>query len=342
MPKTSITPGSRSSLDLPRRWTDLSTVSYDLLLTALTPIAHAQSTIGNDSIMMTERVIDVGRSDAEPEDVPCITGNTLRHALREALCGLTLRVLNVEIGSLPLGAQQFLLSGGGLGRQAKSIKLDGYRRLVESFPYLPLFGGGIGTALIPGKLEVGYGILVCRQNADRIALLCPSLADNVAKSPHAQDLRERRILTRRDPRRSNKGRALLPKASDIDLERSEEDEKGDSAQMIAGYEVLCAGARFLWQVGVQLATTTEHSALLCALVSLAAKGQIGAKGATGHGRMRLQAIGETGEDRPLSNALARSDEEDAVVVAEQVAGGYVSTIRERKAEILDFLGGLGP
>lgn len=336
MNTTTIIPGATTALA--PRWPDLKSVRYDLIVTALTPIVHAQATIGNDSILMTERVLDIHDPSGEPEDVPCLTGNTLRHALRDALCRMTLRVLDVEIGSLSIGAQHFLLSGGALGKQAKTIDLEGYRKLIEAFPFLPLFGGGIGHALVPGKLEVGYGILMCRQNAWRIKSLCPKLGDLAL--PDAQSLRERRISTRSDSRRTLVGKTLSP-AHAMSAPSEDEDEGAEQPmQMLAGYEAVCAGAKFLWQVGVQLATDVEHAAMLCALVSLSVGGRIGAKGGTGHGRILLHAVGESGDHKPLSTTIEASEHLDPVVLAEQIAGSYVARVRESRTEILTFLAGL--
>lgn len=335
-----IRPGDK--IGPPSRFSELVSTRYDVVITSLTPLVHSSGTVGNDSILMTERVVDPALPDVDPEDVPCITGNSLRHALRESLCHTTLKILDLELRSLPLAAQHFLLSGGSLGKQAKTLKIDEFRKAVELFPFLGLFGGGLGSVLIEGRLQVGYALLICAQNVWRISDLCPQLEAEIATSRPAEEYRERRQGTRHDARRSTLSDRLLDAG---DREKWEKDVAGgkveDSTQMIYAYEAIAAGARWFWQVGGRLMTPLEHSALVCAIVGLASRGEIGAKNGTGHGRVSLRAIGERGEKTPVTDALhAIRSTDHAIEVAETVAGGYVRHVVDESEGIRDWLLGL--
>lgn len=332
---------------------DLVTVRYDLIVTALTPIVHSSGNEGNDSIFMRERVADPSSPGSYPEDVPYLTGNSLRHALRESLTWLTLREIGLEVGGLSVAAQHFLLSGGSMGKGASTLDVAGYRELKDRFPYLALFGGGLGTSLLTGKLHVGPGILVCRQNAWRIRDLCPAVADALADAQPAEEYTERAQSTRHDARRSPLSDHLLP-AGDvaawakerIKTAKENAEEGTDSTQMIYGFERLCAGSRFLWQVGGAHLTPIEHSALICALLALQHRGELGAKTGTGHGRVRLQAVATqadgAGAVGALSDGLRTLDEarQLAQAAAQTWAGPYVEHVREHAAEIRTWLGGL--
>lgn len=328
---------------------DLITVRYDLAITALTPLVHSSGNLGNDSIFMRERVADPDDAGAFPEDVPYLTGNSLRHALREALTWLTLREIGMEVGGLSVAAHHFLLSGGSMGKGATTLDVEGYRALKAQFPYLALFGGGLGTSLITGKLHVGPAILMCRQNAWRIADLCPALADDARASQPAEEYTERHQGVRHDARRAPLADHLLP-ASDVaawsrermKTARDHEDEGSDSTQMIYGYEALIAGSRFLWQLGGAHLTPLEHSALVCALWALQHRGELGAKTGTGHGRVRLRAIAASGETTPLDEGLQHLEQGERIgeIVSQSWGAPYVQHVRDHAEDLRGWLGSL--
>ena len=236
-----------------------------------------------------------------------------------------------------------------MGKGASTLDVDGYRALKEMFPYLAMFGGGLGTSLITGKLDVGFGILLCRQNAWRVRDLCPALAKDAAASHPAEEYTERHQGTRHDARRAPMADHLLPAADvaawgkeRLKTSKQNEEEGSDSTQMIFGWEAICAGSRFLWQPGIAYATPLEHSALVCAILALQHRGQIGAKGGTGHGRVKLRAVSASGEASPLSEGLRYVDEGQRLseILGQAWGGPYVHHVRERAAEIRGWLGGL--
>lgn len=341
-------PGDCTALAEPRTVRDLITVRYDLIIEALTPIAHSSGNLGNESLFMTQKVADPDRPWSLPEDVPCITGNSLRHALREATSWLTLRLLDVPLGGLSVAAQHFLLSGGSLGKQAASLDVDGYRRLTELFPYVPMFGGGLGTSLITGKLHCSDAMLMCRQNARRIGLLCPALAEDLARRPGAEEYRDREQRTRHDARRQPVSGHLMPEADrqawakERNSSAADHAEEGsDSTQMIYGREVVCAGAQWLWSVGGHFMTPVEHSMLVCALVALQHRRRIGAAGNTGHGEVRLTVVGTGGEAAQLREGLCGVDEAERLDRSVQAWGHpYVEHVQASKVAITEWLQGL--
>jgi hypothetical protein len=342
-------PGDCTALAEVKTVRDLITVRYDLVIEALTPICHSSGNMGNESLFMTAKVADPDNPSALPEDVPCITGNSMRHALRESLAWLTLRLLNMEIGGLSVAAQHFLFSGGSLGKQAASLDVDGYRHLTELFPYVSIFGGGLGTSLLTGKLHCSDAMLLCRQNARRLARLCPALAPRLEGRPGAEEYRDREQRTRHDARRQPIAQHLMPEADRQAWARERNssakdhsDEGSDSTQMIYGREVLCAGAQLYWSVGGHFLTPLEHSALVCSLVALQHRRRIGAASGTGHGEVALSVIGAGGEVGPLHEMLASPDEGEAVQARAARAWGapYVTHCQTHGPEITAWLAGL--
>jgi len=212
-----------------------------------------------------------------------------------------------------------------------------------------MFGGGLGTSLITGKLHVGPAVLLCRQNAWTIRDLCPALADVADQYLPAEEYTERSQGTRHDARRAPLADHLLPAADvaawakeRLKTAKEHTDEGSDSTQMIYAWESLCTGSRLLWQVGGAFLTPLEHSALICAILALQHRGEIGAKTGTGHGRIRLQAISAHGEQQPLADGL-RFVEEGArlsEILGRASAGPYVSHVREHASQIREWLGGL--
>lgn len=329
--------------------TDLLTVRWDLTITALSPLCHSQGTMGNESIFNTEKVADPDHPEALPEDVPLLSGNSLRHQLREALAWLTMKEIGLELGSLPLPALHFLLAGGALGKQAATLDADSYRATRDLFPYLALLGGGIGTSLIEGKLIVGHAVLACRQNAWKIAEMCPALAKEVDRYHPAEEYRGREQGTRHDARRSPLADHLLPPADRdawarerLKTAKAHDDEGSDSTQMIFGREVLISGSRLYWYVGGRYLTPLEHSGLICALLALQQRGYLGAAIGTGHGRVKLQVIGGDGQAQALADGLRFVEQGSALSeIARQSWGApYVEHVHRNAEAIRAWLGGI--
>lgn len=325
---------------------DLQTVTYHLVIENLTAMVHSSGTCGNDSVFMSELVYDPEHPGMPPEDVPCLTGNSLRHALREATAWLTLRLLDTELGSITPAAWHFLVSGGALGKGAATLDVEAYRSLRDTFPYLGLFGGGTGTALTPGKLSVDYAVLLCRQNASRITSLCPALAARCGNLLAAEDLRERKQSTRHDARRLPVAAHLLP-AAEVETwdrtrhqsARENEEEGTDTTQMIYAFEAVAAGAQWYWNVGGRHLTPLEHSTLVCGLLALAKRGHLGAKEGTGHGRVRISGIAADGVNNPLADGLeAASRDVQIETLTRTFAAPYVEHVETHRKEIGEFLG----
>src|SRR5262245_49528330 len=110
---------------------------YLFLLRAETPIAHHQEVFGNAAILMRRRT---RMFDGTFSDIPIITGDTMRHGLREAITILQMQLMQIGEHSLTAPALRLLFNGGMVSGNGggSSIKLDQYRELIDLVPSLAL------------------------------------------------------------------------------------------------------------------------------------------------------------------------------------------------------------
>lgn len=128
-------------------------------------LAHHRGTVGNVSMIMRRKV---RRPGGEIVQCPTVTGNSVRHKLREAATYLTLEAAGLlgEDASMSRGALRLLFNGGmvtGKG-DASVVSIDKWRELVSIFPTLALCGGCMDNGPRPGQLNVDELSLICSEN----------------------------------------------------------------------------------------------------------------------------------------------------------------------------------
>ena len=139
-----------------------ATVHWDLDLTALAPIAHREETAGTTVMLRREKIF---QPDGRVEQVPTISGNSLRGMLRRIGEELLRDVLDYE-GKLTLPAAHALRNGGALGRTSKEGVTGGQLRVLCALvPQIAVFGCAAGSRTIEGKLQVGKVRPVCEETA---------------------------------------------------------------------------------------------------------------------------------------------------------------------------------
>lgn len=149
-------------------------ITINLLSVCRSPLTHQRGVVGNESMVNSE-VIRTPNGNAS---VPVISGNSLRHAmLREPWA-------NAFVGrhdNAYTKSQLSLLYNGGSQRSAgKSISLKQRAEIDRVLTGLSLLGCCLESDIIGGKLNVGRGILVCSENAERIRAMlgdAPELGD---------------------------------------------------------------------------------------------------------------------------------------------------------------------
>lgn len=264
-------------------------VHIPLLFTLTAPLHHGAGTAGNTSLLRRQ---DIMLPDGARARVPFVSGNSLRHRLREALAWHLVDTLAVEDGSLPKTTVDLLWSGGALTRTGAETDLECARRVERLLPSLALLGYSAGSDIVAGTLTVGNLHLVCAENEWR-------LPRNVAVLPQAAlragALQGEEFGTRRDVAGGPVDRLLEVAGAPL-----------ATTQMIYDMQVVKAGALLAGYLEVHPAATAAQRAVLAAAVELAApyaagrrETTLGAKAAVGFGRAMLDvdlvALADPGE-----------------------------------------------
>lgn len=323
-----------------------TTGRIDIDAVALEPIHHGAGTSGNTQILRTQ---DVVLASGQLARVPFVSGNSLKHRIREAGARFALEAMGIADGSLTKPVVDLLFSGGALTKSGSAVDLAKARALGELFPLLPLCGYSAGNAMQPGKLRVDNLHLVCAENEWRLPASAKVLP-MAMKS--AGSMRGEEFGTRHEPSRVPHVARLLTTGETQRLEGQAalslgevRPEKGDSLQMIYDWQVVKAGARFWGAIHVEGVTEMELAALRSAL-STACDGdapdgglvfRVGAKSSIGHGRMSWHLSGSVreavrGPGFSASDALSPSK-------ASGDTEAYSTHLRERSKEILAALAG---
>lgn len=291
---------------------------YEFILEAAQPICHLAENIGNEGILMRESIRQKGGGFF---DVPIITGDTMRHGLREAAAYAYLDAAGMlDSPALSEAALRLLFAGGmvtGKG-DAGTISLDLYREMTELIPSLRLFGGCTNSRVIPGQLCVENALLISTESAHSIARTCGTDPDGAPwvfrwatgagepiESARAHVAEEQRV--RMDPTLIPEKRLLLTADAQVSLnarltsgEKAHEAsdaitaDREKSTMMPRRSEVVKRGALFFWGFEATCYTPLDLDTLHVTAAAFLSNMKVGGKRATGHGLMRaVAAMGVT-------------------------------------------------
>lgn len=283
----------------------METLRYEFILKAIEPIAHHSETIGNEAIVMRE---SVRQSDGTFIDVPIITGDTMRHGLREVGAYAYLDAAGkLDDPQLTEGALRLLFNGGmmtGKG-SAGAINLDTYRRMSVLLPLLPLLGGCSDNRIVPGNVEVSRALIICDETLSHISLQSPWITDALkalgetvgAAAMHVDE--EQRV--RMDPTLVPAKRLLMSGDAQVHtnkrLTASEkahvEDDAIDardskSSMMPRRFEVVKTGTLFHWSVTARVYSPLERDTWNMMVGLFLANCRVGGKRGSGHGSIRAR------------------------------------------------------
>jgi hypothetical protein len=316
----------------------------ELILEAQQPIAHHAETLGNTSVLMRERVRQPSGVWAS---VPVVTGDSMRHGLREAASMATLDAAGLLGEKLSESALVLLFAGGTIGGSpGSSTKLSEYREMVDLIPHLSLLGGCAQNRSIPGRVVVDPARLVCQETEH----LLPGWVVDWARtergslnSCRAHVEEEQRV--RMDPRLDPGKRQLLAAGERAGIEQrllasETASEEGDAAgkdaakssMMPRRYEVVAAGSLFSWSVTATCYSVLDEDTLWVMLATFLRDARVGGKRATGHGLLRAVAA----RNVTLAPFSDRSDTLD--VQAMRVGDLFRAHVSERADRIKSFLG----
>lgn len=329
------------------------TGKIEIIATALEPIVHGAGNAGNTQLLRRRPWWYVDdRGVATEAHLPFVSGNSVKHRIRDGAVRYALDAMGVEDGSRTKAEIDLLFSGGHLNKSGAAVDLSQARKLAELFPALSLCGYSAGNAMEESKISVDPLNLVCRENRDRMPA---ELREHPMAAVYSDALCSEEFGTRHDKATSAIGRRWLTAGASADVAERKtkllgaakkkgkpaedapanaEEARGDSAQMIYETQVISAGA-VLWGA-VRMADLTDNErAALASAFHYASTGRIdkdivmgiGAKNSVGYGAIKVE----------LRTSLRVAPVEFATTTAIAVPDdwrGYAAHLRERRDEIL--------
>ncbi len=274
------------------------------IATALSPIRHGGGTMGN---VQQFRRHDVWGEHGR-ESVPYISGNSIKHFVREGSAHFALEALGMT-GGMTRAEVQLAFSGGALTKSGQSIRLDKCRQVEQLFPALGLCGYSAGNVMTESQVRVDFWEVACRENAGRLRTTLEAyLPERLpCLEKYGSDYLTTHFGTRHEPTRRRHLREKLGdmERAEVEAEISEkmtakDADKGDSLQMVYEYEVLVPGTVMVGGFTFPHGITPRELAAFRSAFTWASEGvaddggliiRIGGGGATGYGRVSVQLHG---------------------------------------------------
>lgn len=307
---------------------------FEGVITALSSITHnGGQSFGITSKLRREKFV---QTNGEVEEIPVISGNSLRGLLRDRgmlhMCKRLGYGVNEESGAvsgLTLPAFYFLFSGGSLQSTGSSgLDIDHARKLRELIPLVGVFGGAVGNMIMPGKLKMGKAIPICAETAHLIP-------QNFAPEgvPSIWEFLQEEFYTRKDDEKHEHLRRMIePPKEQLLLDAKPKASEDAPQQMMYFVETLAAGTRFYWKVVLDDVTDVEFEAFLTALVEFSKMPYIGGKSNVGLGEVAVNFDKWVTIDSRLNT--------DAESVALPIGKAYDAHLSSKGEEIRDYLGAM--
>jgi len=271
----------------------------EIILRAEEPIAHHEGTVGNVGVIMRRTCF---LPDGRKTRVPIITGDTLRHGMREASALATLEAAGLLDAVHGESALRLLFAGGQMLKSTSTLRLDDYREMIDLFPPLALLGGCAGNRIIPGRLSVSDAWLLCEESAHRVpGWVAEWMREREVQVNGARAHVERVQRVRMDPMLRPQHRALLSPGerevveqrllrSDNAAELDDDAEKlrAKSTMLPFAYETVGVGSRFFLRIDARTTNLLESDTLAVMLAAWLANARVGGKQGTGHGLLRVE------------------------------------------------------
>ena len=341
--------------------------TYQMVLQAAQPVAHHSDTLGNHQMLMRRKI---RQRDGRFADVPYITGDTMRHGLREAAAYATLDAAGMlGTANLSAGALNLLFAGGAIsGASGPSVSITAYREMVDVFPPLALLGGCAGNRCIPGRVNVGHADLICAEAAHLMpawvveaagghvcelngecCVRAEGLASQRAHVEVHQRVRmdpmlnpgKRRFLTD-EARTAAEGRLLESEAASASGDALAIEES-KSSMLPRTFEGIAAGSLFFWQITVTTHSDLDVDTFHTMLGAFLTNCRVGGKRSVGFGELRPVAGGTRGFDwtRPADAAEGLNPYDLPSATADERVGGlFRRHMRERAERLRAFLDGV--
>lgn len=233
--------------------------------------------------------------------VPIVTGDSMRHGIREAASYQLLDAIGLlGAHTLTESMLRFLFAGGMIsGKRGPSIKLDDYRTMVDLIPHLGLMGGCAQNRMVPGRLWVDDAVLICSETRH---ILPEWVTDWMFEHRQGYDSCRSHIeeatRVRMDPSLDPAKRRLLREEEVARVEArltsretagEEEDDEGKaeskSSMMPRTHECVTAGSLFYWSVTGHGYSDLDWDVYQSCIQQFCKHIRIGGKRGTGHGQL---------------------------------------------------------
>lgn len=275
----------------------MHTYIFEGVMTALSSISHIGESHGINSKLRREKIV---QPDGTVEEVPIISGNSIRGILRDrgmlqmlSLLGYGVNQETGKVQGLSLPAFYFLFSGGSLTKDGgKGIDVDEARKWRNLIPLIALFGGAMGNQIMPGKAKIGKAIPIC----DETAHIIPDRF--IGNTNCVWDLCQEEAYTRRDDEKSESLRQLLEPTTRLMIEadaaskrhKGDDDagETGQKQQMRYFVETIAAGTKLFWEITLDDVTDLEFEAFCAVLSEFGKYPYLGGKSGVGHGKVEIK------------------------------------------------------
>lgn len=268
----------------------------EMILRADQPIAHHSETIGNAALAQRE---GVRQPDGSIVAVPIITGDSMRHGMRESSTYAFLDALGYpELGEPAL---RLLFNGGASPGSSGALKLGDYRELVEMVPTMALFGGNSLNRTLPGRIFADEALLVCEETTHLLPewvgeYMAASGQELMSCRAYVEEVQRVRMDASLDPgkrkllsagAREGVEQRLLRSENSSEAEDGAAAEKEKSMMMPRRFERIVRGSLFFWRVTATTFDALEEDTLWTAILSFAMNIVVGGKKGTGHGRLSV-------------------------------------------------------
>jgi len=253
----------------------MKTFVLEGVCTAITSISHNGGE-RNGTIVQLRREKFV-QPKGNVVEIPVISGNSIRGKLRDLAA---IDILTKKDGiKVQVDADSFnlLFSGGSLESVGeKNLDIEKVRQLRKDIPMLSVLGCSIGNVILPGKVDIGKMIPICKETLH----LIPEKFHGTEEIKTIWEYCQVEMNTRRDDTKDENKREFIKK------EYLTDDLRG--GQMMYHIETLVPGTRFYWKVCLRDTTDIETGAFLSILQIWANQSsQVGGNGRVGHGRLKV-------------------------------------------------------
>lgn len=214
------------------------TYRIETVYTLKQPLSHIGESESTETFLNTVRVLCLGK----PVEVFTYTGNAIRGAWRDAGAAYLLD----KLGGLKVPKKTFhlLFTGGAIGGEQQA-DIAAAKTLRSVLPFVSIFGGGVGSQILSGKISQTFAIPVCSETVGIIPLEIENI-DYSAQATSWRKMTDEVSFTRKDDSKDTIGDKYISadiKLLDGEVTKGKKDEP--ATQMRYTVECMIPGVQ-LW------------------------------------------------------------------------------------------------